>query len=796
MRAALILPLSLLLVSFHRPAQGAPLEAYSRAQAAESTLDADRVASLWAEARGEALDAGDGHLALITGYRQALLLHNLQRTSDALQAVEETLAGYDQATTAGESWTLDLDSKRLRTELLFLLDRCLSESGRVADGWTALRQAASAIRHRPTNSPAAASDPLTARSFDGWTSTERALAWRTIAREAEYLDLTGHTLDALALLDRTAPRAVAAATEATADEYERAYADKVALNRTLLLDFLGWSERALAEQKELMERLRRRGRDRSYWVARINYLRNLAQWEGPSAETLAAAREAAIHLRPRGGGRTRADQMVARMERDLARTAESRDQLRADAEHFREAGFEEGAQWADRDALVAEAEDTNAPGLDPQFARLLAQLRLRGQKRGEPTLYREYAHYLVRQDRPDEAIPLFLEAIRLTRSFGWTLHLPALYTALASAHLDAGNPEAAAAVWEEVDRLLAEIPEIPLVRRVHTEMARALYEARLGRLEAARLTLATAKTLADQAGLPKFQRPAITEAELDDALASARNTTRTPKTGHDAITSDLQPLSIRSEGPADLTLRARFVLTNTSGLPLTGLLHADGPGLRWPRDPADESFVIEVTGGADSSVSGPLTLDPGEQIVLTTSAAAGVKGEVALEWRTGDVRQSSRWSFERSDTRREDAVLNASALRRNGFYVQSVSHQITRAEVTPGALPFRLRSSDPVRLEYYHDGRLIGVDANGDGDFAQPGDMLPPAGEPRAAHGAPTAAPMAAFAPDEQETEIEVYFFNTAATNPAPPEITLEAEVFTGGTWQPFARDVLQNVSP
>ena len=795
MRASLILPLSLLFLSLHRPAHGNPLEAYSRAQIAESTLDADRVATLWTQARRAALDSGDGHLALVTGYRQALHLHNLQRTSEALRAVEETLSGYDRAATAGERWTFGHDSRRLRTELLFLHDRCLSGAGRVADGWAALRRAASNIRNRPTNAQATAPDPLTARSFEGWTSTERALAWRTIAREAEYLDLTGRTLDALALLDRTAPLAAAAA-ETTADAYERSYADRVALNRTLLLDFLGWSERALAEQKDLMERLLRRGRDRSYWIARLNYLRNLSQWEGPSAETLAAARAAADHVRPHGGGRTRADQMVTRMERDLTRTEESRNQLRADADHFREAGFEEGAQWGDRDALVAEAEDTNPPGLDPQFARLLAQLRLRGQKRGEPTLYREYAQYLVRQDRPDEAIPLLHEAIRLTRSFGWSLHLPALFTALASAHLDAGSPQAAAAVWAELDRLLAATPELPAVRRVQTEIARALYQARLGRLEAARLTLAKATRLAQQAGLPQFQQPAVTEADLDAALAQGHQGTSTPQDGHDAMATDLQPLTIRSEGPVDLALRARFVLTNTSGRPVTGLLMADGPGLRWPRNPAADSFSIEATGGAPSTLSEPLTLGPGEQIVLTTAAAAGVEGEVVIEWRAGHVRQSARWSLGRSDSHREDAVLNASALRRNGFHVQSVTHQITRGDATPGAVPFRLRSSEPVRLEYYHDGRLIGVDANGDGDFSQPGDMLPRASEPGTAHGAPATAPVAPFARDEQETEVEVYFFNTTASLPTPAEVTLEAEVFTEDAWQSFARDVLQTPSP
>jgi hypothetical protein len=794
MRVASFLLPALLALSLIRHAHADPREAYERAMAADSVFDAERVANLWAEARSTAVEAGNGYLSHFSGYRYALHLHKMERTADALRTVEETLAGYNRAAAAGESWAASSDTRRLRTELLFLHDRCLSGSGRVADGWAALRSAATDVRSLHGASRVVLPDPLTARSFSGWRSEERALAWRTIVREAEYLDVTGRTLDALALLDRTAP--LAAAAETSADDYERSYADRVAFNRTMLLDFLGWSERALAEQKELMERFQRRGRDRSYWVARINYLRNLSQWEGPSAETLAAAREAATHLRQRGGGRTRFDQMVVRMERDLTRTDESRDQLRADADRLREAGFEEGAQWAERDALVAEAEDTNRPGLDPEFARLLAQLRLRGQKRGEPTLYREYAHYLVRQDRPDEAIPLLNEAIRLTRSFGWTLHLPALYTALASAHLDAGYPEAAAAVWAEIDRLLRETPDLPAVRRVRTEVARALYQARLGRLEAARLTAAHAKSLAQSAGLPEFQQPTLAESDLVAAGTPGYPTNRTPTAGQNLIATDLQPLAVRSEGPIDLPLRARFVLTNISGHAVTGRLQADGPGVRWPRDPAAETFQIEATGGEAGTVSGSLTLDPGEQIVLATSAPAGVVGEVVLVWRVGEIRQTARWSLGRSEAPREDAVLNASALGRNGFYVQSLTHQISRGETNPAAIPFRLRSSDPVRLEYYHAGQLIGVDAHGDGDFTQPGDMLPPhAHDLRPAPGTPAPAPMARFAEDDQETEVEIYFFNPTPTQPPLSEVTLDAEVFTEGAWHSFARNLLQNAS-
>ena len=791
MRAALILPLLFLL--FLLPAQGDHREAYERARMAEATLDADRLIDLWTEARDSADASGDASHAFFCGYRLALQLQQMERTRDALRTIENTLAGFSKGVAAGLAWTSARDFRRLRLELLFLRERCLAEAGRVSDGWAALRHAAAESSHFTARTLNAARDPLTASSFPGWTSEERALAWRIIGREAEYLDATGRTLEALALLDRTAP--LAAANASAADEFEQSCADKLALNRTLLLDFLGWSERALSEQTELTEVLDRRGRDRSYWVARINALRNLSQWEGPTSETLAAAREAASHLRKRGGGRTLFDQMVVRMERDLEKTAENRNQLQADARRLREAGFQSGAAWTERDALVADAEDTNPPGLDPRFIQLLSTARLQGRKTSEPTLYREFAHYLLRQNRPGEAIPLFEEAIRLTRSFGWTLHLPALYTALATAFLDDGDTAAAAATWATLDQCLKATPEMPLVRVMHTEVARARYQARLGRLAVARATLEKAKSLADTGGLPDYQRTPITEADLDGAVALGHKT-RTPAAGQGVHPVDLQPLAIRSEGPADMPLRARFVLTNTSRLPATGTLQVNGPGVRWAQEANEERFSIEVSGGNETSVSRPLTIAPGEQIVFATTATSGTVGEVSLTWHADNVRSHAHWSVSRSSTLREDAVLNASALHRSGFYTQSITHQITRGQPATDTVPFRLRASEPTRLEYYQDGRLIGVDAQGDGDFTQAGDVLPPAPSPDRAPSGASPAPRATFTHEGHETEIEVFLFSTEHTPSGASEITLDAEVFNGTEWQIFARSVLKSTQP
>jgi len=70
MRPALILPLVLLLILL--PAQGDHREAYERARMAETTLGADRLISLWTEARDSAETAGDGSYAFFSGYRLAL----------------------------------------------------------------------------------------------------------------------------------------------------------------------------------------------------------------------------------------------------------------------------------------------------------------------------------------------------------------------------------------------------------------------------------------------------------------------------------------------------------------------------------------------------------------------------------------------------------------------------------------------------------------------------------------------------------------------------------------------------
>ncbi|HBR93493.1 MAG TPA: hypothetical protein DEA90_04950, partial [Opitutae bacterium] len=84
------------------------------------------------------------------------------------------------------------------------------------------------------------------------------------------------------------------------------------------------------------------------------------------------------------------------------------------------------------------------------------------------------------------------------------------------------------------------------------------------------------------------------------------------------------------------------------------------------------------------------------------------------------------FQFHESGDANENAVINAAYLEGNPFYMVSVFHLLQRSEQSSAtSLDLRIRASSPARIEAYSgDGELIFIDADGDGTFTSPGDIL------------------------------------------------------------------------
>jgi len=481
---------------------------------------------------------------------------------------------------------------------------------------------------------------------------------------------------------------------------EHYYAFRVLATRITLLDFLGYKEKCLAAQRTLIRtQVAEPQVERSRLVVRINHLRDLSQWEGASGKILDEARAIALGIKE-GREDSRTDLLISKMEFDLENRRETADAMEAQRRKIGDLDDETASSYAERDSLEAQSE-LGVEGLDPRYSELLGRLRKQGNKRGEPTVYRNYGNYLLKLGRNAEAAGMLAEALRLSRSFGWELHEPALIGCMFWTRYESGDTEGARVSLDE------------LVEWVSLHL-----------------------------GAPA-QRVAYAHSLRANMLASMRETE---------------------------AARAAYAQAREIG----------------------EGKVALSAGDEVGTVSVPLRLFSGEgkEIVLTMAAGRPDDAGVSVRWKSGlaDTGAVSAWqiSWEESATGR--TVLDASGLGANPFKSVAIRHQLSVPIGESVGVPLRLRSPAELRFEYYDgSGRLVGVDANGNGDFTETGDFHsggPEGGRSAVFPASPGASQLTAsvlvFAPDGKPLAFL-----------AEP-LVIVVETFRDGAWIKESEDVLK----
>ncbi|QJE96841.1 hypothetical protein [Luteolibacter luteus] len=741
---------------------------------AESRGDLPQAVDAMQRSYRSALEAGNVDYATAAGtnvlpylYRQGKIIEAGQA---ALQMIEE-LNDYpvDDAPRG--------DAAR-RVQYFGYAERGLRAEGRLGQAWQMNRAAAETLRGKKVTIHSDGPS-ITVGEVLEMPSALRAWGWRVLEREAELLDIMGRSQEARVLLDQAA---AALGTEwRKFPKPEHFYIAKLLASRAMILDFLGYDREAIAAQRELLAQTEG---DRNLLPMRhnlqLNLLRNLSQWEGPSEQLLGEAREVAALMRDDLDEGT--SRLIARMELELQDSKDALDVLHAEAMRTLEAGLEFEAVYSGRDSLIARA-DQGEDGLDSEFGKLLGKMRAQGNKRGEPSLYREYGDYLLNRKRPAEAIAMYGEARRLTQAFGWTLHEPALIFALFKAHFAAGNIEGARMMLAELEAFLRHHAELPDSRRVKAEVSRALALAKLGEKDAARATFKLARELATN--LPDYQKRWL-KPEVEERVLNEAPTSPTPIAGVPEV--HLQPLEISSIALPGQSARTRFVAFNSSATGTAGKLVIEGPGAT-----ASGDEVQLQSGRPAAAVDLPRVLAGGGETQVRISIAAApevTEAVVKVRWETagGTSTKASCWTVDWTPDAKRSVVLDASMLETNPFRSVSLFHEIALPEGSV-SIPFRLRSPVDLRLEYYdpRSGDLLAVDANGNGDFTEAGDLhiQGPDG---------IAAAILPILPGKDPQGIEVRIF-ACDGSPAPmpsPALTLESEVYRGGEWVKEAESVLR----
>lgn len=716
-----------------------------------------------------AIEANDANYSFAAASASAFALYESGRQVAAGELAHEILEKL-QTLPPEDSFR----SKICQCEVFMILDRGLQAQGRIGDGWRANGAVAALLRGQHPG-PDDGGEALTVDEILRLPANLRGLGWRCLGREADYLDISGRSQEALDLL---------AEAELVINEQwnqlqstEKFYAFKALSSYTSQLDFLGYSKDALDLQAELLTKSADGTAPSSYKKLQINYLRNLSQWEGPSEEILNKARQTAKELNAMGAiSAVGVDRLIAKMELDLQ---SSKAALQALTEAI--AKNESSEEWfeatySSRDSMVARSRSgEDIP--DSEFYEILGKMRAQGNKRGEPTIYTEFANHLVRTGRISEALPLYREALRLVRCFRRDFHEIPLLCRILEVQLATGTPPATEAALDELNAAIARIENLPPERIVLAALPRAQAYLALNREKEARLIIKQA--IAAGKGLPEHKLAPVSKEVIDSLFGSPITLADTsPET---PVIFKIQPELVTTLAIPGDSATARFTLRNPSPSPATKNLIATGPGahsqngsISFDPNKANQQIELAVTLGAGSEQ----TIE-----IETNGSAKNSEFKAELKWASSD--QTSGWVVNWDTNVKNSVILDASQIKGDPFRSITFHHHV-QLPVGMASAAFRIVSPEPLRVEYYdsRSSHLIAIDANGNGNFSEKGDL-----HLRGADG--TAA---AWITKETGSSIELRIFGTNGNGVIPFDkpLTLRAEVFRDNSWTLEAENILR----
>jgi tetratricopeptide (TPR) repeat protein len=568
----------------------------------------------------------------------------------------------------------------------------------------------------------------------GWADELSGIIWRMRTARASLLEVQSKTLDAVELLRRTEAEVRKGAR--VKGSFTRHELSRTRIDLAMQLSFLGWWDESVEIlDSEILDGKKDSSKEGRKNLARaeFNKLFPVSKMKGMSPEVVSDAR--AIIDRARGALTASA---VKSYEHQIAKL-----ELRAGSEHYsikrlQELAKDESLSAVERmqamRTLLIESEtfaDENAT--DETYEEYLQDYRQRGALRSLPTMYREFGFFLERSGRLRDGLKMVRKAAELTEEAGWDLHLLSLWQWLASMHDVLGEHAEAITYWERIDALLASLnasgKKIPDSRLLQVETERIDWLNRNQRLDEARaaLTRVKATTQRDKVGAAHL-------AVLDNLTVSEKETAAPVV---EAKTSELvvAPVTLQPESVQTFVKRegeeaqTRFTLLNPASLAASGQLRASGPGMQLTRDP-DGTVQWEIGYGVNNAAL-DLEIAGGERIVI--DATSMVAGQLwGLEWmEKGESISKAEWRVALDDPsgevlRRDVRATTVSKATRSSYYATPLYQELRwRPTAARSVQNFRVRSSGNAWVSYRKvTGEMIAIDANGDGDFTDAGDLI------------------------------------------------------------------------
>lgn len=325
------------------------------------------------------------------------------------------------------------------------------------------------------------------------------------------------------------------------------------------------------------------------------------------------------------------------------------------------------------------------PELESWLTMALSNERLKGNKFGELDLYEDYATFLKIHGRNNEAIQIQQEALRLSKAMNLN---------------------------KRAEKNQAELDTI----------------------------IALQKTDKKNPAIEKTEEPAEKMHPAPETVwveSTSPKNELSPTTGGTAFSQnsgvDIQPSQSVAVSLNNQPAYGRLYLYNPAVEPQTGTLRFSG-AIEDPTWQNDNWLTIGASPELpDVQQDEVLAIPAGACCVVDLTAipeASGNQTAIRCEWIPSDPNLKStvaEWNYSTAPNKRRTAVIDAHAVQENPFYLIPVHHMIQRMKTGKNeTIDFSIEASTPMRIEMYNGetDELIAIDANGDGDFKDPGDYI------------------------------------------------------------------------
>jgi len=408
-----------------------------------------------------------------------------------------------------------------------------------------------------------------------------------------------------------------------------------------------------------------------------------------------------------------------------------------------------------------------------------------GLKDWEPVVYELYAECQQKLGQYEFALKTWNAAFDLCESLN--LHFRSLHMLMGilKLYVEIGNGEGMQSTWARIQEFIAENPDMPKPTRLRYYLAKLEYLRAMNEREELAAAYKEIGEFVKASRMSEYETRKFREYDADTETAGKPTAMKVVKRSQPAL---LDPVEMVTRVAADELARGRFLIYNPSLDEVIGTLALDGVrGAAWSQTGLVWKVSLNSNGLPERSAN-KISIPPGEAAVVFLEAQPAETNSpqvVRLQWDDrDDIR--AEWEYSMTDTPFETAVVTASYAEENPFYYTLFYHEIYYRGADEVVRNLRVTTSVPSRVELLssYTGDFLAIDANGDGDFEDAGDVMYQDGD---LNGYPDLT----LSPEHDTEAVELRVFPGTQTGSAEEEIDITIYIEENGSWHARGVDTL-----